>query len=283
MKNTYKRKIIFGKILAFIVLMASISLTFMACTVSNSSTPIGNSISGENGSGILENPSGTEKSTSNSEVTQPVVENKSLMVKSNVNGLSVRTGSSTAYTRIGSLDQNDMVKYCGEENGWYKTIYKERVAYVSKNYASIVKFDKGTDRAEKVIEEGLKLLGYPYVWGSQRYHWGNGRLNTDFVPGEYDCSALTLYCYYKADKTLLKLTSRNQSQQGTKLVAGQVKRGDLMFFTNSSRTNYTGIDRVGHVAIYMGDNYVLHTASDHAVVEPISSARWGNFLWGARV
>ena len=35
-------------------------------------------------------------------------------------------------------------------------------------------------RIEKAIEFGANLLGYPYVWGSQRYHWGNGVLNINF-------------------------------------------------------------------------------------------------------
>ena len=51
-----------------------------------------------------------------------------------------------------------------------------------------------------------------------------------------------------------------------------------MFFTNASRKNNTGIERVGHVAIYLGGNYILHTASDHAVIEPISATRWSYYI-----
>ena len=62
-----------------------------------------------------------------------------------------------------------------------------------------------------------------------------------------------------------------------------VKQGDLLFFTNSSRYNKTGVERIGHVALYLGDNYILHTASDYAVIEQISSTRWGYYIEARRV
>ena len=63
----------------------------------------------------------------------------------------------------------------------------------------------------------------------------------------------------------------------------ELKRGDLMFFTNASRKDKTGMERIGHVGIYFGNNYILHTASDHAVIEPISSVRWSYYVTARRV
>ena len=139
------------------------------------------------------------------------------------------------------------------------------------------------DSVEKAIEIGCSLLGHPYVWGSQRYHWGNGKLNSNFVKGEFDCSALVQYIYYKANKTILDVTSRAQSYNGVEVKKSELKRGDLMFFTNASRKNKVGVERIGHVAIYFGNNYVLHTASDHAVIEPISATRWSYYITARRV
>ena len=56
-----------------------------------------------------------------------------------------------------------------------------------------------------------------------------------------------------------------------------------MFFTNASRKNNTGVERIGHVAMYLGDNYILHTASDYAKIEKISSARWGYYIQSQRM
>ena len=56
-----------------------------------------------------------------------------------------------------------------------------------------------------------------------------------------------------------------------------------MFFTNASRKNNTGVERIGHVAMYLGDNYILHTASDYAKIEKISSTRWGYYIQSQRM
>lgn len=215
----------------------------------------------------------------------PSVSDQDTLVVSLTNGLNVRSGKGTSYSSLGTLDKGDMVAFIALEDGWYKTVYKERVAYVSANssYSTLYRMDKGDEKVESVITVGKSLLGYPYVWGSQRYHWGNGILNTNFVAGEFDCSALTQYAYYKGAGVLLDVTTRTQVLQGVRVTRDNLKRGDLMFFTNSSRYNLTGTERVGHVAIYLGDNYILHTASDYAVIEQISSKRWSYFIEGRRV
>ena len=184
---------------------------------------------------------------------------------------------------LGYLDKNDALLIVGEKEGFYKTIFKEKEAYVSKNLCSIMKIEYSDDKSERAIDVGSTLMGYPYVWGSQRYHWGNGKLNSNFIKGEFDCSALVQYSYYHSDKILLDVTSRAQSKNGVHVEKNNLKRGDLMFFTNASRKNKVGTEKIGHVGIYFGNNYILHTASDHAVIEPISSLRWSYYLFSRRV
>jgi len=81
----------------------------------------------------------------------------------------------------------------------------------------------------------------------------------------------------------LKLTTRTQIYQGKTVRSPDLRRGDLMFFTNESRKYNTGIERVGHVALYLGNNYILHTASDYAKIEQITQARWDNYLQAQRL
>lgn len=202
-------------------------------------------------------------------------------LSSKVNSLSVRSGTSTASSKLGSINKGDMLSLEGESGNWYRTIYKEKTAYVHKDYVTLVKIAKGDDRIEKVIAIGLKLLGHPYVYGSERYHWGNGKLNYNFVPGKYDCSALMQYMFYFGNGDLLEVTSKKQYYQGNKV--DKLRRGDLMFFTNANGYNSTGINRVRHVGMYLGDNYILHTASDYAVIEPISQTRWDYFITAKRI
>ena len=210
-------------------------------------------------------------------------ERKKYYAVSNTNGLRIRSGAGTAFSAIGTLDKNDAVLIIDEENEFYKTIYKEKTAFISKSYCSVMEFDTASEKREKAIDFGCTLLGYPYVWGSQRYHWGNGKLNTAFKNGEFDCSAFVQYVFYKSNGTILDVTTRKQVYNGTEVEKENLSRGDLMFFTNQSRQYKTGNERIGHVAIYLGNNYILHTATDHAVIEPISQTRWNYYITARRV
>ena len=202
---------------------------------------------------------------------------------SDVNSLNVRDEPSLSSKVIGSLDKDDLVLYLGNEGEFIKTVYKERTAYVYTGYCHLMSVETSSLKAERAIDLGARLLGYPYVWGSQRYHWGNGVKNPNFEAGKFDCSALVQYVYYLSGGILLDLTTRTQINNGVPVERKDLKRGDLMFFTNASRKDKTGVERIGHVGIYFGNNYILHTASDHAVIEPISTARWNYFIAARRV
>ena len=197
--------------------------------------------------------------------------------------LRIRSLPSSSGSVLGYLDQNDALVIEGEENGYYKTTFLQKRAYVHKSYCKVMPIEKGSSKVEKATELGSTLLGYPYVWGSQRYHWGNGVLNKNFVMGEFDCSAFVQYIYYHSNGVILDVTTRTQVYNGIPVEKSKIQRGDLMFFTNSSRKDKTGNERIAHVAIYLGNNYILHTASDHAVIEPISSTRWSYYICSRRV
>ena len=196
-------------------------------------------------------------------------------------GLNLRAGAGTQYASLGKAEKNILVKYAGKAGEWYETRYRGKTAYVHAGYAKIVELDKGTKKAEAVIEEGLKLLGTPYVYGATRFHDGKGNKLTGFTTEKFDCSSLMQYIFYKGAGVLLDTTTRTQILQGK--AVDKIERGDLLFFTNASRRNKTGIERVGHVALYLGGNYILHTASDYAKIEQISSTRWSYFISARRM
>ena len=202
---------------------------------------------------LPEDGSGDEEETPDNEDTPAPAVSYSYMIKSNTSSLNIRSAPNTGAAVVGKMDKGDMLRFEGESNGWYKTVYKQKTAYVyaGNSYAYIVKMTQSNEKVESVIAIGETLMGYPYVWGSQRYHWGNGKLNTNFVQGEYDCSALMQYIYYHGASVNLDLTTRTQVLQGREVASGDLQRGDLMFFTNSSRYNLSGVERIGHVALYL--------------------------------
>lgn len=214
--------------------------------------------------------------------TTPETPKRAEYVKITASILTVRSGAGTNYAALGSVDKGVLMKYAGKQGDWYKTAYCGKTAYVSAKYATVVSLEKAGEAAEAVIEEGMKFIGTPYVYGATRLHDGTGKLINGFTTAKFDCSSLMQYIFYRGADALLNMTTRTQISQG-KAVNGELKRGDLMFFTNASRKNNTGIERVGHVALYLGGNYILHTASDYAKIEEISALRWSYFLRARRM
>ncbi len=213
----------------------------------------------------------------------PVIEpvQNAIYARAKVNGLNLRSGPGSGYTSLGYINAGDMVVLLSQEGDWYKTQYKNKTAYISANQSYTEAFEielSDNDAIEKVIQEGLQLLGFPYVYGAIRYHDGSGKKLSNFDPTKYDCSSLMQYIFYHGAGVNLNMTTRTQVKQGAYVPKSDIKRGDLIFFTNSSRYNNTGVERIGHVALYLGENYILHTASDYAVIEEISTQRWKYYI-----
>ena len=212
---------------------------------------------------------------------EPEVPQEAVYVRAKVNGLNLRSGPGTKYSVVGNINKGDMVTYIAEENGWYTTMYKNKKAYLSSgdSFTETISMPLHENSAiENVIQEGLKLLGFPYVYGAIRLHDGSGKKLSNFDSTKYDCSSLMQYIYYYGADINLNMTTRTQVKQGTYVQKSKIKRGDLIFFTNSQRYYNTGVERIGHVALYLGNNYILHTASDYAVIEEISSTRWSYYI-----
>ena len=208
--------------------------------------------------------------------------NQTLYLLVEADGLHVRTGAGTGYPSLGQAQKNTLLALCGEAGGWYETRYRGETAYVSGNYVREIPLDRACETAEEVISEGCRRLGTPYVYGAVRLHDGSGRLLKNFTAEAFDCSSLMQYIFYRGASLLLDVTTRTQVKQGTHVRREDVRRGDLMFFTNASRKDKSGLERVGHVALYLGEGYILHTASDFAKIEKLSPLRESYFLEARR-
>ncbi len=198
------------------------------------------------------------------------------------NGVNFRSGAGTSYTVLGNAQKGTSYTVLEEKNGWYKTYYRNQTAYIHASYASVFSIEKSEDKVEEVIAEGYKLLGVPYVYGAVRLHDGKGNLLKGFSAQKFDCSSLVQYMYYKGANVLLNATTRTQAKQGKFVPKSQLQRGDCIYFTNEERQYKTGVERIGHVAVYLGDNYILHTSSDYARIEKISAKRWSFYVEARR-
>lgn len=228
--------------------------------------------------------------------------------------VSFRKGPSTSYSRLRYLKAGEEVRVVSQPSSyWYEVIDSKGVkGYVSSQSQYITvggapgsvvdtgsggNADKptveqpnsstGTSSAsvEKVIATGMKYLGTPYEYGSNRS-----------TTTTFDCSDFTKHIFKVALGVTLPADSRQQGtyvkNKGNAVTSiSQLKRGDLMFFMSykgSSKSSYSGINkssqRITHVAIYLGDGKVLHTysnASGGVRTNDIMGTSWEHrFLYG---
>ena len=212
----------------------------------------------------------------------PTVSSTAKYIRCTGSNVNLRSGAGTTYSVLGSAEKGTSYAVVGQSGNWYKTYYRNQTAYVYASYASVFTIEKTDDETEDVIAEGYKLLGVPYVYGAVRFHNGKGKLLAGFSAQKFDCSSLIQYIFYKGAGVKLDVTTRTQIKQGKYVAPDDLQRGDCIFFTNADRVNNTGIERVGHVALYLGDNYILHTASDYARIEKISAQRWSYYIEARR-
>jgi peptidoglycan endopeptidase LytE len=126
-------------------------------------------------------------------------------------------------------------------------------------------------KAKQIIKTGKSFLGIPYVFGAPA-----GR--TDI----FDCSSFVQYVY-AVHGIHLPRNSRQQFTVGRRIPISSLKKGDLLFFTTHCRSKKKGIKRIGHVAIYIGNNYILHTSRVEKKVAIASlTPYWKTVIIGAR-
>ena len=114
----------------------------------------------------------------------------------------------------------------------------------------------------KIINTGKQYIGTPYRWGGT-------------TPGGFDCSGFVNYTIKKATGKTVPRTSSALYQKGTKIAKSKLKKGDLVFFNTSGKG-------VSHVAIYMGNNKMIHAASKGVKVDSLSNSYWKNRYVGAK-
>lgn len=140
-------------------------------------------------------------------------------------------------------------------------------------------------QAEAVIAAGMKYLGTPYEYGSDRD-----------TTTTFDCSDFVRQAFKDALGMTLPADSAAQGEyvRGKSAVTTdwtQLKRGDLMFFMDYLGTSASLYQNkspfttpVTHVGIYLGDGQVLHTYSNESGgvrIDSIQGRHWEyRFLYG---
>lgn len=95
----------------------------------------------------------------------------------------------------------------------------------------------------EIINNAMQYLGGAYVWGGTTLGVG------------VDCSGFMLRLFEQYGYNLPR-TSYWQVGVGVPVSFEEMQPGDLIFYWNNS------LGRVGHVALYMGNNLIIHAASE---------------------
>lgn len=92
---------------------------------------------------------------------------------------------------------------------------------------------------DRVVQTAATLVGAPYRYGGAS-------------PQGFDCSGLVHFSYRRAGVRVPR-TTRDLYRRAQPIAMASLKPGDLLFFYFDNK--------IGHVAIYSGDNQFIHAPS----------------------
>ncbi|MDQ0111896.1 C40 family peptidase [Paenibacillus harenae] len=121
-----------------------------------------------------------------------------------------------------------------------------------------------TTESIKLISESKNFIGTPYKYGAPAG-----------VTYAFDCSSFTQFIFKGFDVSLPR-TSTAQAAEGEKVAKGSLSMGDLVFFKTNGKS-------ISHVAIYAGNNKIVHSSSSKGVtLSSLNSGYWSKYYVTAR-
>lgn len=164
--------------------------------------------------------------------------------------LHVRNTPSLEGEIVGKLYYGSRVELIEPGAEWTKIRYEQEESYVASEFlkgmerrSNDSKDDdlsaKKLDELEEIVQPLLKV---PYVLGGT-------------TPNGFDCSGFTSYVFAQMGVTLPR-TSDEQFLGGEVVDLEDAKPGDLLFYDALNK------GRVSHVAIYLGDDMIVHANGD---------------------
>ena len=211
----------------------------------------------------------------------------------NGNGVNVRSGPGTGYSKIGVANLGDKPYIIGINNTWFKVIIGSQIGYIRSDFVDLTeipyenkasvntpKFYRGgkstgvapsaaalngtsaNSTADQIIATAKKYIGVPYLWGGT-------------TPSGFDCSGFLQYVFRQNGINLLR-TSKQQYTMGIWVSKANLQKGDLVFFQ-------TGSNGISHVGMYIGNGQFIHASSSNGVtISSLSNSYWVRTYYGAR-
>ena len=182
--------------------------------------------------------------------------------KVNTKKLNIRVKKSMKSKRITVLHKGDRVKLLSNNSKWVAVEVNGRVGYTQGRYISVKNGGTASDttvtKGESVVNYALKFVGNPYRWGG-----------TSLTRGA-DCSGFVMSVYRHFGKSLPH-SSYAQRRVGRRVGSlSKAKPGDIICYS-------------GHVAIYMGNNKVVHASNPKDGIKITKGAAYRSIVTIRRV
>lgn len=171
--------------------------------------------------------------------------------------LAIRTKASSSSKQVGSYKKGKKITCYGTKGNWTKVKYKGKTRYVYTSYLSKTKSSSSSSKGQQVANYAKQFVGNPYKYGG-----------TSLTNGA-DCSGFT-QSVYKHFGYSIPRTSSSQRSAGTKVSWSNKKVGDLICYD-------------GHVAIYIGNNKIVHASNAKTGIKITSPANYRKVLSVRRI
>src|SRR5262249_50413194 len=117
----------------------------------------------------------------------------------------------------------------------------------------------------KFLTSAMSAIGDPYLWGA-------------VGPNAFDCSGLVQWALARAGVVMPRVAA-DQARTGPLLKLSQLRPGDLLFYhTDPTAPNY-----ISHVAIYIGNGWMLQAPETGMDVEAVRADFGAGFAGAIRI
>jgi cell wall-associated NlpC family hydrolase len=120
-------------------------------------------------------------------------------------------------------------------------------------------------RLTEALRAAESRKGLPYVWGASG-------------PSSFDCSGLVQWSFAQAGITMPRVAA-DQARAGLAVPASQLQPGDLLFY----HTDPTDPSYISHVAIYLGNGWMIQAPQPGMDVEIVPASFGSQFAGAVRV
>jgi cell wall-associated NlpC family hydrolase len=129
--------------------------------------------------------------------------------------------------------------------------------------ASLV--NSGAVALDTMLKAAMSRRGLPYVWGAAG-------------PTSFDCSGLVQWSFAQAGIVMPRVAA-DQALSGPPVPVSQLEPGDLLFYD----TDPTAPHYISHVAIYLGNGWMIQAPEPGMDVEVVPAAFGSEFAGAIRV